>query len=125
NPAAPGAPSARRSWPADRRDPHLPSHDLVCRLLSAPRANTSIRLGPQETAAGSDDICSTPSWYQPCHRLPSHDLVHSTPSVPRTNTSRRPGPHEETAGPEAISSTPSEDQLVHRLPSHDLVYSRL
>src|SRR5581483_11149981 len=52
-----------------------------------PRANTSIRPGPQETASGPE-VSSPPRLSQSCHD-PSYHLCHSALSVPTTKTSTR------------------------------------
>src|SRR5438874_1224840 len=73
---------------------------------SWPRAKTSIRPGPQDTAAGGPLISPGPTMTQVL-QPPAEEsqlLCHSRLSLPRSNTSRRPEPHDATAGaPEKLT----------------------
>src|SRR5712671_6894526 len=69
-----------------------------------------MRLGPHETAAGSEPIGVGDTWLQPDHESPVHELIHNALSVPRPKTSRRFRAHAAAAGPE-VNKPPSDAQV--------------
>ncbi len=77
----------------------VPSNERVHSALSVPRAKRSIRLTPQETAAGSE-VTIPPSESHADHALPSKDRCHMALSLPRAKTSVRLAPQDEAATPE-------------------------
>src|SRR5437899_3003485 len=89
--------------PRDSQPPQaLPSHHLCHIAPSSPRANTSSRFAPHETAVGGPTIMP-PSDSQPPQAKPFHHLCQRAPSVPWANTSRRLLPHETTFGSPMIT----------------------
>src|SRR4051812_28876600 len=78
--------------------PHaLPVQLVPQKVLSLPRANISMRSGPQDTAPGSE-VMVPPRFSQPAQTVPFQDRCQSALLVPRINTSKRFAPHDETAG---------------------------
>src|SRR5438132_2869264 len=78
---------------------HWPLYQRCHRPLSVPRATTSIRLGPHETADGCE-ASTPPNDSQSCQAEPSNQRCQRAPSTPVMKMSRRFGPQEATVGAE-------------------------